>query len=164
MNRGGRNRKKDKHFLKFTMDECVPGDVNIDPSKPNCTYEIEHVFGFSGDRQKSCLKFGNNNNEIIYPAAALGIVQDLKTRQQKIFGGGEKSKDQPKYVPGWHAHQDDITGLDTAGGSFRNIVATAECGKQATIHLWDINTMEGISSFSLGDKARGVNAVALSPC
>ena len=47
--------------------------------KPDVTYEIEHVYGFSGDRQKSVLYFGQDNNEIIYTAAAIGIVHDLKT-------------------------------------------------------------------------------------
>jgi uncharacterized protein YvpB len=43
------------------------------------TWEIDHVYGYSGDRNKSCLYFGQNNNEIVYPTAALGVVQDLTT-------------------------------------------------------------------------------------
>jgi len=54
--------------------------------------------------------------------------------------------------------------MDIAGGANRNIVATAECGKSSTIHIWDTNTMNSIANFSLGTSAKGVAAVSISPC
>ena len=64
---------KDQHFLK-QINEKVPANVTSDPSRPDCTYEIDHVYGFSGDRNKACLYFGKDNEEIVFPSAALGIV------------------------------------------------------------------------------------------
>ena len=91
------------------------------------TYEIEHVYGFSGDRQKSILYFGCDNSEIIYAAAALGIVHDLKTNTQRFFGGIEKEKTQKKYEDKWPVHQDDITDVSVCFEG-RNVVATGETG------------------------------------
>ena len=152
-----------RHFLK-QVNETVPDGVVGDPSAPEEAWEIDHVYGFSGDRNKACLYFGKDNNEIVFMTAALGVHMDLKTRQQKYFGGGEKDKDAEKYLPNWPSHQDDITTLDIAGGSNRNIVASGECGKMSTVHVWDTNTMTSLASFSLGGTAKGVAALSISPC
>ena len=69
-----------------------------------------------------------------------------------------------KYSPSFPFHQDDITCLDVAGGEHRNIVVTGECGKMATVHVWDSLTLNTIAQFSLGPAAKGVAAVAISPC
>jgi len=63
------------------VNEKTPEGVSYDPSKPDVTYEIDHVHGFSGDRYKNGLHFGKTNDEIIFTAAALGICQDLKTKK-----------------------------------------------------------------------------------
>lgn len=146
------------------IHEKAPQGVVCDPSKPDCAYEIDHVYGFAGDRSKACLYFGKDNNEIVFCSAALGIVQDLNTRKQRFFGGAEKDKEADKYVAGWPYHQDDITALDVAGGELRNIVATGECGKMSTVHVWDTNTMTSVANFSLGATAKGVAALSISPC
>lgn len=122
------------------------------------------MYGFSGDRNKAVCYFGKNNDEIVFPGAALGIVQDLKTRQQKFFGGGEKAKEAEKYQKDWGFHQDDITSLDIAGGESRNIIATGECGKASTVHVWDTSSMSSIAQFNLGASAKGVAALSISPC
>jgi len=152
-----------RHFLK-QVNEPVPEGVVGDPSAPEEAWEIDHVHGFSGDRNKACLYFGKDNNEIVFMTAALGVHMDLKTRQQKYFGGGEKDKDAEKYLKDWPSHQDDITSIDIAGGANRNIVASGECGKMSTVHVWDTNTMTSMASFSLGGTAKGVAAVSISPC
>jgi len=63
-----------QHFLK-NINEKVPDawKKKHPMEKPKRGWEIEYVYGYSGDRHKSCLVFGSNNNEILYPAAALGI-------------------------------------------------------------------------------------------
>ena len=161
----GRNRKGEAAFLKH-INETAPEHLATAglAEKPDVTYEVEHVYGFAGDRHKSVLYFGRDNNEIVYVAAALGVVQDLTTREQRVFGGLEKSKNQKKYEAAWPAHQDDITDLSVCPYEGRNIVATGETGQRSTIHVWDTNTMESISSFSLGATAKGVGALSLSPC
>ena len=76
----------------------------------------------------------------------------------------EKDKDADKYLKDWPFHQDDVTSLDIAGGELRNIVATGECGKMSTIHVWDMMTMTSIANFNLGPTAKGVAALSISPC
>ena len=132
--------------------------------KPDITYELDHVYGFAGDRHGSCLYFGKDNNEVVYMSAALGIVEDLATRKQRFFGGQEKAKTQKKYENNWPSHQDDITDLHVCPSEGRNIVATGECGAKSTVHVWDSTTMRSISSFSLGPSAKGVASLSMSPC
>lgn len=69
-----------QHFLK-NINERVPDHYAGQKvhDRPDHTYEIEYVYGYAGDRNKSCLNFGQTNNEIIFMSAALGVVQDLKT-------------------------------------------------------------------------------------
>ena len=133
-------------------------------SKIDHTYVPHHVYGFAGAGNKSCLYFGKTNNEIVFMAAALGVVQDLTTREQRFFGGAEKTKMQKKYESNWVAHQDDITDLSVASGGDRNIVATAECGAKSTVHVWDTNSMKSIGQFSLGGAAKGMSALSFSLC
>ena len=77
------NMPKDlQQFLRQTYEQ-PPNDVVKTGlrEKPDVTYVPEHVYGYSGDRYRSVLYFGKDNNEIVYPAAAMGIVQDLTTRE-----------------------------------------------------------------------------------
>ena len=87
-----------------------PGAAGLN-EKPSVDYEIEHVHGFLGSKAKSCLYFGTSNEEIIYATATLGVVMNTKTREQRFFGGLEKTKAQKKYENNWPCHQDDITDL-----------------------------------------------------
>jgi len=76
MSKGEAKVPKEQFFLK-QITEKVPSTVNTDPSKlgkPDCAYEIDHVYGFAGDRNKACLYFGKDNNEIVFSTAALGVV------------------------------------------------------------------------------------------
>ena len=80
-------------FLKY-INETTPNDISLKnlTEAPRIGDEVEHVYGYAGDRNKSCLYFGQNNNEIVFMAASLGIIQDLTTRKQRFFGGLEKNK------------------------------------------------------------------------
>lgn len=46
-------------FLKG-INEPIPEDTQTQGLKeaPDMTYEIDHVYGYAGDRNKSCLYFG----------------------------------------------------------------------------------------------------------
>ena len=81
-----KEKGNDQFFLKQIIEK-PPEGYSYDPSKPEITYEVDHVYGFSGDRIKNGLHFGKTNDEIVFTSAALGICQDLKTRKQKFFGG-----------------------------------------------------------------------------
>lgn len=74
-------KEKGEQFFLKQITEKMPSTVKVDPTAPDCAYEIDHVYGFSGDRNKSMLYFGKNNNEIVFSTAALGVVQDLTTRK-----------------------------------------------------------------------------------
>ena len=159
----GGEKENTQAFLK-QVNEKVPEGLVADKSKPTKGYVLDHCYGFAGCQQKAVCYFGKDKNEIVFPAAALGVVQDVNTRKQKFFGGVEKDKDADKYQKDWPFHQDDVTALDVAGGEMRNIVASGECGKESTVHVWDISTMTSIASFSLGPTAKGVAALSISPC
>jgi len=47
-------------FLK-QITEKAPSTAVFDAAKPDCVYEIDHVYGFSGDRNKSMCYFGKTN-------------------------------------------------------------------------------------------------------
>jgi hypothetical protein len=74
MEKGKKSMKgSDLAFLKYSQEKA-PESVKCDPSKPDVEFEIDHVYGFSGDRNKAVCYFGKDNNEIIFPGAALGIT------------------------------------------------------------------------------------------
>jgi hypothetical protein len=69
-------------FLKY-INETTPSDISLKnlTEAPRIGYEIEHIYGYAGDRRTSCLYFGQNTNEIVFMAASLGVIQDLSTRK-----------------------------------------------------------------------------------
>jgi len=81
MEKKGAKKEKGEQFFLKQITEKVPSTVKAENTPPDCAYEIDHVYGFSGDRNKAMLYFGKNNNEIVFATAALGIVQDLTTRK-----------------------------------------------------------------------------------
>merc|ERR1719446_1055978 len=105
--KGAKKEKGDQFFLKQIIEK-PPEGYSYNAAKPEGSYEVDHVYGFAGDRYKNGLHFGKTNDEIVFTAAALGICQDLKTRKQKFFGGQEKPKDAEKYLANNPYHQDDI--------------------------------------------------------
>ena len=108
---------------------------------------MDYVHGFAGagGRNQQTLYFGKDTNEIIYPCAALGVAHNIADKTQRIFGGGEKEREGEKYIPNWPTHQDDITCLDISHNETRNIIATGECGKFSTVHVWETTTMKSIA-------------------
>ena len=56
------------------INEKVPDYVAIHTSKLDCSYEIDHVYGFGGKHFKAGLNFVKDKNEIVFTSAALGIV------------------------------------------------------------------------------------------
>ena len=113
---------------------------------------------------KSGIYFGSTNDEVVFSAAALGIRQNLSQNSQKFFGGLDYEKMQAKYTPNWPCHQDDITSIDVAHDKSKALAVTGECGAKSTVFVWDTNTMKAINRFDLGDRAKGVAAVGISPC
>ena len=152
-------------FLKNIDEKMPPGTVTSGLTElPDVEYQVDHVYGFSCHRNQS-LHFGKDSNEIVFMTAALGVVQDLNTRQQKYFGGKQKTKHQLKHEKNWPVHQDEITAIDVCQGANRHsVIATCDGGPKAMVHVWDSKTMKSMCSFSLGASAKGISCLRLSPC
>jgi WD40 repeat protein len=94
--------------------------------------------------------------------AALGIVLDGETNQMKVFGGGETTMVAKNVADDSKFHMDDILSLDISQD--RKLVVTGQVGKAPSVHVWDPETMESKCFFKLKEGARGVAALAMSPC
>jgi WD40 repeat protein len=118
---------------------------------PGRTLEVSFVNGYRTEDARSNLYF-LNPNEIIYPAACLGIKQDLKTRKQVFYGGGpSKSNDK---------HTDDIISL--AISPDRKLVATGSLGARPLVMIWDPQSMSTVASFKLDRNTRCVAVMCFS--
>lgn len=84
---------------------------------PSAELSVEFCNGYRTEDCRSNLYFVDSNT-ILYPAACLGVVQDITTRKQKFYGGGP-SKTNDK-------HKDDIISL--AFSSDKKTVATGSIG------------------------------------
>ncbi|KRX05725.1 WD40-repeat-containing domain [Pseudocohnilembus persalinus] len=113
--------------------------------KPPCSLNLDFVFGYKSDKVRNNIKYLKNGG-IVYHAASLGIILsvDGNQSQQKFFS----------------EHTDEITALDLHPDRVK--VATGQMGKNATIFVWDTNTLHSICCF---DKvlSRGVSSLAFSP-
>ena len=89
-------KKKESAFLKY-VNEKVPEGTNLDASAPDQTLQLEHVHGFGGVSMKNAGFFGKTNNDFVFPTAAVGVVYDLTTKEQRFFGGNEVDKLAEKY-------------------------------------------------------------------
>ena len=81
-------------------------------SKPGILYEIDWVYGYRSDEGRMNLFF-NHKSEAVYPTAALGVIYDYKSQEQKYFGGGATEYGQvsrPKANTS-KSHSDDVTAL-----------------------------------------------------
>ena len=95
-------------------------------------------------------------------AAALGMVLDPSTNEMKIFGGSETKMVAKNVADDSKYHMDDILSLDMS--TDRKLVVTGQVGKAPSIHVWDSETCESKCMFRLKEGARGVSAIAISPC
>ncbi|CAG9325772.1 unnamed protein product [Blepharisma stoltei] len=115
---------------------------------PDENITLIKVHGYRSFDSRNNLKY-TSTGQVVYPAAALGIVMDPASRQQKFF----------------QMHDDDVVCL--AIHPNRKIVATgqmAHIGKsrELEIHVWDSDTLQGISCLS-GFHRRAIKHVGFSP-
>jgi hypothetical protein len=94
--------------------------------------------------------------------AALGIVLDPETNDMKVFGGVETKMEAKNVSDDSKTHMDDILSLDIS--TDRKMIVTGQVGKAPSVHVWDAETMESKCFFKLKEGARGVAALAISPC
>ena len=90
---------------------------------------LDFIFGYRGFDTRQNI-FYTPNGEIIFHAAGAGIVYDRHTKKQSFY----------------LEHNDDIICLAlNPSPKALNVVATGQIGKNAPIHLWDIQTKQTLS-------------------
>jgi WD40 repeat protein len=127
------------------------------------TLKLHHVHGYNENIKQNAY-FGTSNKEIIFTSACVGVKMNTDTMEQTFFGGKEVNTDSKKMDRTTEFHEDDIIAFDTCGIHNRHMNATGETGNLSTVHIWDSNTMTSTAHFELGKKAKGVSALAISPC
>ena len=126
-----------------------------DPSPPSASIDLEWVHGYSAQASRNSLRYcqttarsSTGKGDIVYPAAALGVVLDLSSRRQRFS----------RNVPGNVGCSDDVISLAVSpNGQF---VALGEIGKRANVIVFDVMTMATLAVIP-GHK-RGVTEVAFS--
>ena len=127
-------------------------NIPVNPNAPDMELELEHVYGYRCFDTRQNIFFNKSTHEIVYCAAALGIVLDVNARTQRFFGGKE--------VRQMQGHTDDITAL--AVHPTRTLVATGEVGKNPAIIVWDSSSCSEVSAFRQSENSRAVTALAFS--
>ena len=83
----------------------------------------------------------------MYQSAALGVIMDTQTGQQK-FAGGKKVKMTSKFDgDDLDHHRDDIISIDVS--TDRKTVVTGETGQKPKVCVWSAETGEPIMHFEL---------------
>lgn len=96
--------------------------------------------------------WSKNPGEIIYPAAAIGVVMNVNTLAQRYMGAGLKSEA--------NGHTDDIISLGVCPE--RKLVVTGSLGARPDILVWDSETMEVVGRTKLGRNTRAVSTIRFS--
>lgn len=96
--------------------------------------------------------WGKNQDEIIYPAAAVGVVMNVKTLKQRYMGTGVNKEAK--------GHTDDIVSLGVCPNKKR--VVTGSIGARPLILVWDSDSMEIIARANLGRNTRAVSTIRFS--
>ncbi|CAD8200325.1 unnamed protein product [Paramecium octaurelia] len=111
---------------------------------PKCDLEIEYVHGYRTKDMRNNLFF-LANGQVLYNAAALGIVLDVGSNTQTYF----------------NKHEDDITAIDLNPVD-RMTVATGELGAKPNIFVWNAETKEVKCQFK-APLQKGIIAMAFTP-
>ena len=115
---------------------------------PDENMVLTKVHGYRGFDSRNNLRY-TSNGKAVYPAAALGIVMDLTSKDQQFFS----------------MHDDDVVCL--AIHPSKKYAATgqmAHIGKSRALelHIWDVETMQGVACLS-GFHRRAIKHVEFSP-
>lgn len=110
--------------------------------KPKVKLELEHVYGYRGNRCRNNILWVDSKT-ILYFAAAVGIVHDIEANTQKFF----------------RMHSDDVISVDYHRE--KRLVVTGEQGKTPAIYVWDVDTCE-MKSKMAGFHKRAITSVCFS--
>ncbi|KRW98348.1 WD40-repeat-containing domain [Pseudocohnilembus persalinus] len=118
-------------------------DPKEQAKKPDVETNLEYVFGYRAKDMRNNIKYLPNGN-IVYNAAALGIVYDIKANEQRYF----------------KEHRDDITALSVSQDT--TLAATGETGAKPRIFVWSTNTLEVKNKFQ-GFLQKGIALISFTP-
>ena len=79
--------------------------------------------------------------------AALGVVMDTDTCQQRFYGGQQTAMCAKHENTEQPFHRDDILSIDISAN--RQTVVTGESGPSPAVHVWTAETGEMVSKFNL---------------
>ena len=98
--------------------------------------------------------------QVVYNAAALGIVLDLPSNTQTFFGGGETADKRRENKNREEGHSDDVLALTISAD--RTIAVSGQNGPSPTMFAWHSSSGDMIQRFELPRGAMGVNGVSIS--
>lgn len=127
-------------------------DPKFNPEPPNKKLTLAFVNGFKVEDSRQNLFWGKNLDEIVYPAAALGIVMSVKTLNQRFMGAGLTSES--------GGHLDDVMALGLCPK--RKLCVTGSLGERPDIIVWDTETMKVLARTKLGRNTRAVSSIRFS--
>ena len=129
--------KDDLIKLKEQADKS--GTVQKRGHAPKNSLELAWCAGYRGHDCRDNVQF-TSQGEVVFHSAALGIVLNRETGQQRFY----------------NCHTDDIISLTIHPS--KDICATGQVDRDPAIHVWDIQEMKTISIFQ-GVHERGVCAL-----
>jgi WD40 repeat protein len=132
----------------------VPPDnePRVNEVEPNINLQLDYVYGYRCFDTRQNVFYTTNDRNIVYIAAAVGIVLDTNSNNQQFLGGGVETSHK--------GHGDDITAIAIAPD--RKTVATGEVGKNPKIIVWDAGSMSIAKAWRNGRGSRAVTSLAFS--
>ncbi|CAD8171847.1 unnamed protein product [Paramecium pentaurelia] len=116
-----------------------PGKGDINP--PSTFMELDYIYGFRSFDSRNNIKFVDQ--ELVYFTAAVGVVYNPQTNQQRFF----------------FEHTDDITCIDV----YDKYIATGQAGQIPPIYIWEVKSqMEPSRAAFKGILRQGVQCLAFS--
>eukprot|EP00795_Rhopilema_esculentum_P003114 gene3114-1413_t len=139
--------KEDLPKIQRKLKDAEKSDTKVSAKKargksPSKGVQLSFVHGYRGYDCRNNI-FYMQSGEIVYHIAAVGVVYNKQTHSQRFYLG----------------HDDDI--LCLAIHPMKDIIATGQVGRDATVHIWDAEKCEVLSILK-GQHERGVCAVDFS--
>ena len=128
----------------FAPGDFDPADVTRSARLPKARLELEHCHGYDGFGSVANNVLFNAAGEVVYYAAALGVVYNVETRRQRFF----------------HGHDRDVKCI--AMHPNKSWVATGQTGVEPWVCVWDTATCHQLQRLSHPAGTRGIVCVGFS--
>lgn len=139
--------------------EAPTNPVEVNTAKPDTTYKLEYVYGYrSADSRQNC--HFNSAGNACYMTAALGVVLDVNSNEQKFFGGGEVDNESKQTANDESGHTNDIHCCKVSND--RSTAVTGQNGKCPVLFTWDACTGEKKGRAKLPKGTRAIMTAAFN--